>query len=101
MKLQYYGQKQKPDNDRSKFTFNQSKWLDKYRLYTDANKRAFYTDRDALILHGFIRCTYDGKLQQHKTEYQYSDQWRFWGQPYFSLLITDMPGSLRGKINKT
>ncbi|MDL2294033.1 hypothetical protein LJC60_05310 [Ruminococcaceae bacterium OttesenSCG-928-D13] len=98
MKSQYYSEKRKPDGDRTCFTFNQAKWRDKYHLYTDANKKAFYTDRDALILHGFIRCTYDGKSQQRKTEYQYSDKWRFWGQPTFSLSQADMPQSLKAKL---
>lgn len=78
MKLQYYAQKKHPDNDQTKFTFNQLKWRDIYELYSDANKKAFYKDRDALTNHGLIVCTYSGKSQQRKNEYQYSDQWKQW-----------------------
>lgn len=77
MKSQYYSQKKKPIQEiPESFYFNQSKWLDKYHLYSLSNKQGFYRDLKALIRYGFIDCLESGKTTKTKNIYKLSDRWQ-------------------------
>lgn len=74
-------------NDNRFFTFNESKWIkgnpDGFELYSD--RRAFYQDVALLIEHGFIDCVESGESTRTKSLYRFSERWRVWGTPSFSV----------------
>lgn len=72
LKLQYYSQKRKPNKDnKAMFYFNQTKWLNEYKLYSEGNKKSFYNDMEQLIIKGFIDCVSSGR-----NIYKYSSRWQ-------------------------
>lgn len=76
MKLQFYGQKIKPNDDKTCLFFNQSKWKTQYKLYT--NNNYFYRDIKALIEKGFIKKIESGKNTRTRSIYQFSNDWQKW-----------------------
>ena len=55
LNLQYYSQKRKPNKDnKAMFYFNQTKWMNEYKLYSIGNKKSYYNDMEQLIIKGFI-----------------------------------------------
>ena len=64
---------------------NRYKFVEKYKLYSDGNRKAFHTDMDALIEHGFIDCVISGKQARMKSLYKYSDRWKKWGTPEYVI----------------
>ena len=99
-KAQYYAEKTKPLNDDTCFTMSQSKWADKYKLYSKNNAEGFYRDMGALIEHGFIRCRQGGKAERTKNIYQYSDKWRDYGTSAFSIDMNERTEGMRAKLRK-
>lgn len=77
MKLQMYAEHKKPvPNDKTTFSFNRHKWLEKYHIYSSDNG-AFYRDRDVLIERGFIELIQSGKITRSKNIYRFSDKWKY------------------------
>lgn len=77
LNLQYYSQKRKPNKDnKAMFYFNQTKWLNEYKLYSIGNKKSYYNDMEQLIIKGFIDCVSSGKTTREKSIYQYSNRWQ-------------------------
>ena len=74
MKLQYYGQKDKPNGQADCFYFNKAMYVHTYRLY-DGWKQ-FDRDRAALIRYGFIEEVENGKCTRTKSIYRFSDKWK-------------------------
>jgi len=84
-KLQYYSQKTKPNSNPKQFTMSAPLWRDKYGLYTDGNKRRFYSDMAELINHGFIICAENGFSSRTQSVYEYSDKWQVYGTDAFKV----------------
>lgn len=100
-KAQYYGEKQKPTDDKLCFTMNRAKWSDKYRLYgKSSNQRGFYRDMSALIEHGFIVCQASGATTRKKSIYRFSDKWQQWDPLKFQVPTVSMNVSLMSKEAK-
>lgn len=99
-KAQYYAEKVKPLDDETCFTMSQSKWADKYGLYAKTNGEGFYRDMGELIEHGFIRCIQGGKASRTKTVYQFSDKWRLYGTPSFSIDMNERTEGMRTKLRR-
>ena len=123
-KIQYYDEKRKPvkyedrnkpksltkseypEHNRTWFTLNQFKWYEKYRLYT--NKNSFYTDIEALIMHGFIFCVECGsytivendKTTYASTIYAFSDKWQKYGTSDFEITLSEMTNAMKKKHKK-
>ena len=99
-KAQYYAEKSKPLGDDTCFTMAPPKWADKYGLYSKNNGASFYRDIAELIEHGFIRCRQGGKASRTKTIYQFSDKWRMYGTPEFSIDMNERTEGMRDRIRK-
>lgn len=100
-KAQYYGEKQKPEDDALCFTMNQSKWCGLYKLYQKSNASGFYRDISKLIEFGFIRCVSCGSTTRTKSVYGFSDMWQHYGTEAFNVPLSDMTsGMLRKRRNK-
>lgn len=97
-KLQLYGEKQKPTEDPTTFTMNQSKWADRYRLYKKNNFKGFSRDMEALILHGFVVCVECGATTRTKSVYKLSSSWQRWNTEAFELSPSEMTLSMTRKI---
>lgn len=69
-----------------------------WKLYTNVN--SFYSDRDALILHGFIRVVADGHTVRKANIYQFSNKWQVFGTKNFKIENKEMSTSLRRKEEK-
>ena len=96
-KMQYYGEKRKPNNDPLCFTMNQGKWSDKYGLYEKNNAKGFYRDMTALIDHGFIICAECGAATRTKSIYRYSDMWQKYGTAEFVVLPAQRTSAMNRK----
>lgn len=103
-KAQMYGQKRRPKIDeengvgKTAFFMNRFIWGDTYKLYKlGSNERAFYRDMNALIDHGFIRCVYSGQHNKSKSVYDYSDRWRWFGEPFFDIPANDKTPAMNKK----
>lgn len=99
-KLQYYGEKKKPNNNERCFTMNQFKWSDKYGLYAKGSATTFYKDIEQLILHGFIKCVEPGATSRTKNIYQYWDMWQKYETDDFRVTPDCMTVGMRIKANK-
>lgn len=99
-KAQYYAEKTKPLDDGTCFTMAPQKWADKYGLYAKTNGEGFYRDISALIEHGFIRCRQGGKASRTKTIYQFSEKWKLYGSPAFSIDMNERTEGMRERIRK-
>lgn len=97
-KLQLYGEKQKPADDVTTFTMNQSKWADRYKLYQKSNFKGFSRDMAALISHGFLTCTECGATTRTKSIYRLSSAWQRWGTNAFEILPHEMTLSMARKM---
>ena len=98
-----YSQKTKysPDpNDKTKFYFNRTIWLNDYNLYPTTNEAGFYKDMGALIEYGFIKCIESGATSRTKSIYQYSDKWQLFGTLEFKIMPSEMSGHLLNKKKK-
>lgn len=62
------------------FAFNTKLFVEIYALYSGNNKAGFYRDRDALIMHGFIDLFHNGKTEQERNAYRYSNRWITWNK---------------------
>ena len=106
LKMQLFAEHPKPKTEQypggheEYFTFNKSKWCTLYGIYSGTNLGGFTRDRDALILHGFIKVVRDGQNTKTKTIYTYSAAWKTWGQPGFEISTKDMPLSLNRKYRR-
>ena len=101
-KDQYYQEKKHPiPDDPTTFTMNQAKWADEYGLYTRGNWRGFNRDMTDLIEHGFVRCLDCGAIAHRKSIYQFSAEWRKWGQEDFCISGQDMTVSMIGSRKRT
>ena len=101
LKLQYYSQKRKPDKDNKEmFYFNQTKWLNEYKLYSEGNKKSFYNDMEQLIIKGFIDCVSSGKTTREKNIYQYSSRWQDYNKNNEHVDTKCMNYSMIKKFNK-
>lgn len=49
-----------------------------YELYPKTNKKGLYDDIKALISHGFIENVTNGRANQQRSIYKYSDKWKTW-----------------------
>lgn len=96
-KMQYYGEKQKPNDDTLCFTMNQHKWSDLYGLYDKTNAKGFYRDMAELIDHGFIICTECGSATRTKSIYRYSDMWQKYGTAEFAVLPSQRTSAMNRK----
>ncbi len=85
MKKQYYGTR-KPGRDfpeieelqgNDMFYFPLSLAV-KYKLYTRNNHTQFNNDIKAIEKYGFIKTVVNGKSQQIKSVYQFSNGWKMW-----------------------
>lgn len=98
MKLEYYRQKKKPNNEDSTcFYFNKYIWHDIYG-YKNANLMSKYIGE--LIQYGFIKCVLDGSTTRQKNIYQYSDMWRQYGTDAFYIEYNNMTTALAHKQEK-
>lgn len=98
-KSQLYSEYKKPiENNRKSFTMNRYKWLEKYKIYTDANAGSFYKDMEALINHGFIKCIWSGAIARQKSIYEFSDKWQIWDTPQFKVNINEMTSRMSSRI---
>jgi len=99
-KAQYYAEKKKPFDNREYFTMNKSKWMGKYGLYNKGNEGGFYRDISALIEKGFISCISTGAFSRTKSIYSFSDKWKKYGTPEFSISHEEMNLRLMRKLRK-
>ena len=106
-KLQYRAREPKPTltdaNGEAKsnplwFTMHRGKYVDKYGLYIDNDRGAFYRDMAALIAYGFIECVYSGKKDKVKSIYTYSDMWRRYGGADFALNISGLSYDMKKRV---
>lgn len=85
-------------NDNRYFTFSEKKWLKGYEkgfeMYSD--KRAFYKDVEILIGLGFIDCIEVGCNTRTKNLYRFSERWRLYGTPQFSVPEKYKTEAMRG-----
>jgi len=101
-KLRYYSQKKKPNDNPKQFHMSQCIWRDKYKLYTDANKRRFYSDMAGLINHGFLICAENGFSSRTHSVYEYSDKWQSFGTDAFKVSPSEMTqAGRRGRMKET
>lgn len=61
------------------FYFNMG-LAEKVGLYKRGNSGSFYSDIKALEEHGFIKTISNGKINQTKSIYSFSDEWRRWNK---------------------
>lgn len=59
----------------NRFVMNKSLWCKTYGLYTESTHRYFYSDMQALIDKGFIDLIANGKSNQSKNIYAFSNRW--------------------------
>lgn len=90
-KAQYYGARSRPRDDfkdieeyqkdggRKYFYLNHFLLSDVFALYPKSNSRDLYKDIKALVEHGFIEQVSNGKANQKRSIYTYSDKWKEWG----------------------
>ena len=106
-KLQYRAREPKPTlrdaNGEAKsnpiwFTMNREKYVNKYELYSDNDRGAFYRDMAALIARGFIECVYSGKDQKAKSIYTYSDAWRMYGTAAFLPILSGLSCDMKKRV---
>lgn len=84
------------------FHMSQCIWRDKYKLYTDANKRRFYSDMAGLINHGFLICAENGFSSRTHSVYEYSDKWQSFGTDAFKVSPSEMTqAGRRGRMKET
>lgn len=104
----YYGQKDPykkslfkdmgmdvPNDVQSFFSLTEGSIKNHWELYTNVN--SFYSDRDALITHGFIRVVADGHAMRKANIYQFSSKWREYGSDNFKIEYKEMSTKLRRK----
>ena len=89
-KTQYFGAKSRPksdypdieeyktDNGRKYFYLNHFLLSNVFGLYPKSNTRDLYADTNKLIEHGFIKQVSNGKINQKRSIYTYSDEWKEW-----------------------
>lgn len=101
LKMQYYSQKRKPNkDDKSMFYFNQTKWLNEYKLYSEGNKKSFYNDIEQLISKGFIDCVSSGKTTRERNIYKYSSRWQKYNKNNEYVESQYMTYAMLKKLNK-
>lgn len=104
----YYGQKDPykknlfkdmgmdiPNDVQPFFSLTEGSIKNYWKLYTNVN--SFYSDRDALITHGFIRVVADGHSMRKANIYQFSSKWREYGTKDFKIECKEMSSRLRRK----
>ncbi len=104
----YYGQKDPykkslfkdigmeiPNDVQPFFSLTEGSVKNYWKLYTNVN--SFYADRDALIMHGFIRVVADGHTVRKANIYQFSSKWRQFGTKDFKIEYQEMSSRLRRK----
>ena len=79
---QKYTKTKSGDDNRRNITFPYSEYS-KVKTYT--NQRVFWRDLDALIEAGFIQVVSSGKVTRTPTIYGFSDGWKKYGTPEFSV----------------
>ena len=89
-KTQYFGAKSRPksdypdieeyktDNGRKYFYLNHFLLSNVFGLYPKSNTRDLYADTNKLIEHGFIKQVSNGKINQKRSIFTYSDEWKEW-----------------------
>lgn len=76
MKLQLYGQKDKPQERQDCFVFNKAMYTKTYPLFK--NGEQFNKHCHELIQYGFIEEVENGHTTRTKNIYRYSDKWQSW-----------------------
>ena len=87
-----------PNDVRPFFSLTEGTMKNDWKLYTNVN--SFYSDRDALISHGFIRVVADGHTMRKANIYQFSSKWQRYGTKDFKIENKEMSTSLRRKEEK-
>ena len=89
-KSQYFGARSRPKNDykdieeyqkdggRKYFYLNHYLLSEVYGLYPKSNTRDLYKDINVLIEHGFIEQVSNGRANQKRSIYKYSEKWKLW-----------------------
>ena len=76
MKLQYYGQHDKPLGKQDHFFFNRAMYTKIYPIFSNGEQFAKYSHE--LIKNGFIEEIENGKNTRTKSIYKFSDKWQSW-----------------------
>lgn len=97
-KAQFFGERDKPNNDSQCFTLNRRKVLD-YGLYTSGNLGQFQKDLEELILHGFITCEQKGALTREKSVYRFCSGWQRY--PNYEPTPAQMTAAMVRRLKKT
>lgn len=77
MKLQFYGQVQKPGDKPDQFVFNRSMYVTTYGIFSNGAQFTQYCHE--LIKHGFIELIECGATTRSNNIYKFSDKWQTWG----------------------
>lgn len=99
-KMQYFGDKDKPDGNDLRFTMNRAKWL-KYGLYKSGNAEGFYRDIEQLIMHGFVKCVSPGRVNRQKNVYEFSEKWQAFGTANFEICKGEMTDAMVKRISSS
>lgn len=100
MKLQLYGQKDKPSENETWFVFNRSLYIDKYKLFSNGEYFTKYCHE--LIQHGFIELVQSGKNTKTNNIYRFSTKWIQWvhGTDYRTPAMIKHDDDLKSKRSR-
>ena len=83
-----------PDAVDEHFCFSSLDWRN-YGLWTKNGAHQFRRYRDELIEHGFIICVADNSHAKRLNIYGFSDKWRLWNKPNFTIGKNEKTASLK------
>ena len=79
-----YTKSKSGDDNRNNISFPYSEYS---KIKTYSNQRTFWRDLDVLIDRGFIEVVLPGKATRTATLYGFSDEWKRYGTPEFSVPV--------------
>lgn len=97
MKLQLYGQKEKPQGKQDCFVFNKAMYTKTYPLFKNGEQFTKYCHE--LIKNGFIEEIENGHTTRTKSIYRFSDKWQAWtpGTDYRPIAMQKHDEELKAK----